>query len=65
MWLVRSLLNYEYNGHKRSGHGARLVKIRLVATVVAILDTIVYMTIIFVPGWVPWLGQLGLRLRLG
>ncbi len=53
MWLVRSLLNYEYNGHKRSGHGARLVKIRLVATVVAILDTIVYMTIIFVPGWVP------------
>ena len=43
---MRSLLNHEYNGHKRSGHGARLVKIRLVATVVAILDTIVYMTII-------------------
>ena len=62
---MRSLLNYEYNGHKRSGHGARLVKIRLVATVVAILDTIVYMTIIFVPGSVPWVGLLGLRLRLG
>ena len=62
---MRSLLNYEYNGQKRGGHGARLVKIRLFATVVAILDTIVYMTIIFVPGWVPWLGLFGLRLRLG
>ena len=29
VWLVRSLLNYEYSGHTRSGQGARLVKVRL------------------------------------
>ena len=55
LWLVRSLLNYEYCGHKMSGQGARLVRVRLAATVVALADTLVYLAIIFVPGWVPFM----------
>lgn len=53
VWLIRGLLNYQYNGKRMSGPGGRLLQVRVVTCVAAIVDSIVYLILVCTPGMVP------------